>query len=113
MVQTLPKPVRQAQDKPQQIRPWHRYREEKQWKLLQPGWAGTLDDAELQFILTKLQTDPVLAYWWGFRGATKRRPIDAIKAVAMYGNPDVRGDNVKLVRKHGAPAAKQMAFPWG
>jgi hypothetical protein len=106
-----------APPKPQQAsKPWHKYQGKAgnlPWKLLEPGWGGSLDDDELQFILSKLQADPMLAYWWGFRGATKRRSIDAIKAVAMHGNPYVRGDNVKLVRKHGAPAAKQMAFPWG
>jgi hypothetical protein len=113
MVQTVSKPVRQAEDKSQQARPWHCYRKEKQWKLLQPGWAGTLDDDELQFILSKLQVASVLSYWWGFRPQTKRRPLEAIKAVAMWGSPDVRSENVKLVRPHQHPVATQIALPWG
>jgi hypothetical protein len=100
--------------KPQQaVKPWHKYRKEKNWKLLEPGWAGTLDDDELQFILNKLQADPVLSYWWGFRPQTKRRPIEAIKAVAMRGSPGVRSENVRLVRSHQRPVAMQMALPWG
>ena len=105
----------------QQAKPWDRYEKDSsgpgqaqlQWKLLQPGWGGELTEGEIQFILSKLLVDPTLAYWWGFRPGTKRRPVDAIKAVAMQGNPEVRGDNVKLVRKHRTPAAKQMPLPWG
>jgi hypothetical protein len=99
--------------KSQPSRPWHKYRKEKNWNLLEPGWAGTLDDDEIQFILNKLQADSVLSYWWGFRPQTKRRPLEAIKAVAMWGSSDVRSENVRLVRLHQHPVATQMALPWG
>jgi hypothetical protein len=99
--------------KPNKTRPWERHRGEKGWQLLEPGYGGMLTDEELEFILTKLRVDPALAYWWGFRGATKRRPLEAIKAVAMWGSPDVRSENVKLVRPHQHPVASQMVFPWG
>jgi hypothetical protein len=101
---------------PRQPRPWHKHQDKTgkfPWKLLVPGWGGELTDGELQFILSKLLSDPQLAYWWGFRGATKRRPLEAIKAVAMWGSPDVRSENVKLVRPHQHPVATQMALPWG
>jgi hypothetical protein len=82
-------------------RPWDIYRREgQQGRLLEPGWAGSLDDAELLYIVDRLQADPALAFSWGFRPGTKRRPAEAIRAVAMYGNPDVRGNNIKLARGH-------------
>ena len=105
MVTTLPKTVNND-------KPWHRYRHEPNWKVLEPGWGGQLDDRELEFILSKLQTDETLSYWWGFRPKTKRRPVEAIKAVAMSGDPAVRSHSVKLVRPHQHPIAAQMAFPW-
>jgi hypothetical protein len=109
MVTTLPKPSASGGAE----KPWHRYRKEKRWKLLQPGWGGQLDDSELEFILSKLQADPMLSYWWGFRPGVKRRPLEAIKAVAMSGDPVVRSHNVMLVRPHQRPVATQMALPWG
>jgi hypothetical protein len=102
--------------KPQQSRPWQKYRDKTgkiPWKICQPGWGGELTEEEVQFLLSRLLSDPQLAFWWGFRPQTKRRPVEAIKAVAMWGHPDVRGDNVKLVRKNGTPVATQMALPWG
>jgi hypothetical protein len=113
MTTTLPSPPKD--------RPWDKYRKESRaqgqdrllWKLLIPGWADQLYDSELEFIQAKLQADPVLSYWWGFRPGTKRRPIEAIKAVAMWGDPEVRSVNVRLARKHRILAATQMALPWG
>jgi hypothetical protein len=89
----------------QPARPWHRYRKEKQWRLLEPGFAGELTEPELQYILLRLQTDPALAYWWGFRATTKRRPEGAIRSVALWGSPDVRAVNVRLARKPRIPDA--------
>jgi hypothetical protein len=109
MVTTLPKSSASGGAE----KPWHRYRKEKRWKLLQPGWGGQLDESELEFILSKLQADPMLSYWWGFRPRAKRRPLEAIKAVAMSGDPAVRSHNVVLVRAHQRPVASQMALPWG
>jgi hypothetical protein len=108
MITTLSKPSASGGAE----KPWHRYRKEKGWKLLEPGWGGSLDDDEVQFILSRLQADEALSYWWGFRPRTKRRPVEGIKAVAMWGDPDVRARNVKLVRPHQYPVATQIAFPW-
>ena len=122
-VQARPKssPMAKGKEPPVRDRPWEAYRSEGSehgqdrlhHKLLQPGWGGQLSDDELDFILTKLQADPALSYWWGFRPQTKRRPIEAIKTVAMWGSPDIRSENVKLVRPHQGPVATQMALPWG
>jgi hypothetical protein len=105
---------------PVKDKPWDRYRKEGSgpgqdrlhYKLLQPGWGGQLDDSELEFILSKLRNDPMLSYWWGFRPRAKRRPVEAIKAVAMWGSPEVRVHNMKLIRSHQHPVATQMALPW-
>jgi hypothetical protein len=106
-----------APPKPQQaVKPWHKYRGKTgklSSKLLEPGWGGQLADDEVEFILSRLLSDPQLAYWWGFRPQTKRRSLEAIKAVAMWGSPDIRAENVKLVRPHQQPVATQMALPWG
>jgi hypothetical protein len=113
MTTTLPSPPKD--------RPWDKYGKESRgqrqdrlcWKLLEPGWGGELTDDELQFILSRLQSDEALSFWWGFRPRTKRRPLEGIKAVAMWGDPEVRARNVKLVRPHQYPIATQMALPWG
>jgi hypothetical protein len=82
MVTTLPKPKN---------KPWDKYRQsEPQGRLLEPGWAGAVDEEELLFIQSKLQSDDALSFWWGFKPRTKRRPVEAIKAVALLGDPDVR-----------------------
>jgi hypothetical protein len=112
----LTTPARPSSTGSGQAKPWEAYRREPSalrqaqegqgrlyFKLLEPGWGGYLDDAEVDFILSKLRVDPALAYWWGFRGATRRRPVGAIKSVAMWGNPEVRADNVKLVRSRQRP----------
>jgi hypothetical protein len=80
-------------------KPWEVYRREgPRWRLLEPGWAGSLDDVELAYILHKLQSDDALSFWWGFRPQTKRRPIESIRAIAMHGSSEIRGVNVKLAR---------------
>jgi hypothetical protein len=85
--------------KPPAPKPWTIYRPEgPRWRLLEPGWPGQLDEDELAYILHKLQGDDALSFWWGFRPGTKMRPIEAIKAVAQHGDPDVRGINIKLAR---------------
>jgi hypothetical protein len=105
----------------EKLKPWDKYgkgsrsqgQDRLSWKLLQPGWGGELADDEFQFILSRLQSDEALSFWWGFRPRTKRRPIEGIKAVAMWGDPEVRARNVKLVRPHQYPVATQLALPWG
>jgi hypothetical protein len=105
MVQTVPKPVRQAQDKPQQARPWRRYRKEKHWKLLQPGWAGTLDDDELAYILAHLKADEKLQIWWGIPPRWKSLPEEVIKRIAIAGSDEDQGHNRKLARPRREPQA--------
>jgi hypothetical protein len=90
--------------KPPKDKPWAKYRHEVsgqgrlRWKLLEPGWAGSLDPDEVSYIQEKLKADPMLAYWWGYRPGQRSRPVSAIEKVAMYGSPEVRSENVKLTR---------------
>jgi hypothetical protein len=83
----------QANDKP-----WHAYRSEPNWKLLEPGWAGCLDDDELAYIQDRLKTDDALSYWWGFRPGQRTRSAEAIRRIAMRGDSEIRANNVKLAR---------------
>jgi hypothetical protein len=84
-----------------QDNPWMVYRKPdgSRDKLYEPGWAGELDSLELSKLQEALSTDPDLAYWWGWRPGMKRRAVDSIKRVAMYGDPESRAHNVKLVRE--------------
>ena len=98
----------QAQEKP-----WEKYRGEPGWKDLIPGYAGSLNDDQLAYIQDKLYSDPDLARWWGWRPGMKRRAVAAIERVAMYGDPDNRAHNVKLVREFSrrAPEGHESASP--
>ena len=53
--------------------------------LLEPGWAGELDDVELQYIKSELSKSRSLRRRWGFRPSAKRFSEDRIRAVAMDG----------------------------
>jgi hypothetical protein len=94
MVSTTEKPKGQE-------RPWVQYGREAQHRLLEPGYGGSLDDEEVDYILDRLKSDDSLSYWWGWRPKAKRRAVEAIKRVAMNGDPDNRSHNVKLVREAG------------
>jgi hypothetical protein len=96
-VGTLPKPGRIT-------RPWERYRGEPLGRLLEPGFAGSLDDDELVYIQEKLKANPDLAYWWGWRPGQKSRAEAAIRRVAMYGDSDYRAANIKLARSRPKPS---------
>ena len=52
-------------------------------RLLEPGWAGQLDDDELAYIRDALFRDPQLARRWGFRPSQKTRADEAIRRVAV------------------------------
>ena len=91
MVATLPQPKEQE-------RPWRKYQGEPDWKDLIPGYAGSLDDDQLARIQEALRRDDALSYWWGFRPGQKTRSAEAIRRIAMSGNPEVRAENVKLAR---------------
>jgi hypothetical protein len=84
-------------------KPWDVYRKPDGTpdKLYEPGWAGTLDDDEVDRLKDALAKDPDLARWWGWRPAMKRRAVVAIERVAMYGDPENRAHNVRLVREAG------------
>ena len=53
--------------------------------LLEPGWAGELDDVELEYIKSELRKSPLLRRRWGFRPSAKRFSESHIRAVAMNG----------------------------
>jgi hypothetical protein len=89
---------------PKKDKPWTRYQGQPNWKLLEPGWAGSLDPDEISHIQEKLRSDPALAYWWGFKPGQRSRSVSAIERVAMYGSPEVRAENVKLTRVRNLPA---------
>jgi len=54
-------------------------------KLLEPGWAGDLDDVELQYIKSELRKSPAVRRRWGFRPSAKRFSDSRIRDVAMNG----------------------------
>jgi hypothetical protein len=91
LTSTSPKP--KSPDKP-----WLQYRREAQHRLLEPGWAGSLDDEELAYILDRLKAADQLSYWCGFRPKAKRRSIEAIRKVSQSGDPEIRSHNSRLVR---------------
>ncbi len=67
-------------------------------RLLEPAWAGNPDSDEYESVRQNLISDANLAFIWGFKRTRRRRPEEAIRRVAIYGNPDSRTDNLKLVR---------------
>jgi len=67
-------------------------------RLLKPGWAGNLGSDEYEFDRENLNSDPNLAFRWGFKPTSRRRSEEAIRRVAMHGDPDSRTHNLKLVR---------------
>jgi hypothetical protein len=79
-------------------RPWEQYRREARGRLLEPGYAGFLDDDELAYIQEKLKANPDLAFWWGWRPGQKSRAEAAIRRVVMYDDPNRRATNIKLAR---------------
>ena len=70
-------------------------------KLLEPGYWGYLEDEELEFIQNSLQNTPKLSYAWGFQPVQKSRSPDAIRRVAMWGDPQDREFNTKVIRGNG------------
>ena len=73
-------------------------------KLLEPGWGGHLTDEEVAYIQFHLLRDDKLAFKWGFRPAQKSRPEEAIRRVAVNGDPDIRKVNIALARPRKRPA---------
>ena len=56
-----------------------------QENLIEPGWAGELDDDELAYIKSQLRKSPSLRRRWGFRPTAKRLSESHIRDVAMNG----------------------------
>jgi hypothetical protein len=87
-------------------KPWIKYQHKTvnfPWKVLIPGWAGFLDDDELTYAQCKLKDDDSLSFAWGFRPGQKTRSESAIRRIAMHGDPDCRGTNIKLARSRPEP----------
>ena len=60
-------------------------------KLLEPGWAGELDDVELAYIKPRLRESPSLKRKWGFRPSAKRLSESHIRTVARDGLSAIKG----------------------
>ena len=67
-------------------------------KLLEPGYWGSLEDEELEIIQRALENNPKLSFAWGFQPVQKSRAPDAIRRVAMWGDPNDREINTKVIR---------------
>ena len=78
-------------------------------RLLEPGWAGELTDKELAYIQQELFADDKLSYLWGFARSLKTRPLEAIRRVAMDGDPERRSVNLPLARPRRAKAGAEVA----
>jgi hypothetical protein len=79
-------------------RPWEKCRGDAKGGLLEPGYAGFLDDEELAYIQEKLRDDTSLRLWWGMRPSWKRIPEEVVRRVAMDGDPDNQAYNRTLAR---------------
>ena len=77
-------------------------------RLLEPGWAGELAEDELANIQGELLADKKLSYLWGFAPAQKTRPLEAIRRVAMDGDPERRSVNIPLARPRRAKAGVEV-----
>lgn len=78
--------------------PWHKYQHEPPGRLLEPGYAGSLDYAELAYVVARLKEDASLRLWWGMRPSWKRISEEVVKRVAMEGDPENQGYNRRLAR---------------
>ena len=81
------------------VRPWEQYQGTGDYLLLEPGWAGIVDDGELLFIQRTLQEDPALSFAWGFRPGQKMGSSVGIRRVAEHGDADNRALNRSLARQ--------------
>ena len=72
-------------------------------RLLEPGWAGDPTDAELGFIQQQLMGNRHLSHLWGFPPRWKRRPLEAVRRVAILGDPHDRALNRRLARGKDTP----------
>ncbi len=77
-------------------------------KLVEPGWAGELTEEELAYTQPQLFEKPELAKLWGFRPGMKTRSEQAIRRVALHGDPENRSLNRQLARQ---PSKIMPALP--
>ena len=75
-----------------------RLHDDRDRRSLEPGWGGALSDLELAYIQRSLQEYERLAYLWGLAPSQQTRPADAIRRLAMLGDPERRAANMKLAR---------------
>lgn len=68
-------------------------------RILEPGWAGEPETAELEFLIERLAKDRRLAVRWGFDPVTTKHPKWAILQVAMWGDPKQQALNTALTRQ--------------
>ena len=78
-------------------------------RLLKPGWAGQIDEDELAFIRYALFQDSKPARLWGFRPSQKSRADEAIRRVALHGDPERTAHNRGLARPWIGSALGQAA----
>ena len=78
-------------------------------RLLEPGWPGELADDELAYTQGELLACKKLSYLWGFAPSQKTRPLEAIRRVAMDGDPERRSINILLARPRRAKAGIEVA----
>jgi hypothetical protein len=60
-------------------------------KLLEPEWAGELDDTALAYIKSCLRESPSLKRKWGFRPSARRFSESRIRTVARDGLWAIKG----------------------
>jgi hypothetical protein len=53
--------------------------------LLEPGWAGDLDNVEFEYIKSELMKSRLLKRRWGFRPSARRLSESRIRTAAMCG----------------------------
>ena len=70
----------------------------RDYRLLEPGWAGELEDDQVAYIRDALHDDPDLAYLWGFKRSAKRFSTDIIRKVALRGDANLRTVNMNIVK---------------
>ena len=58
----------------------------------------SLDFDGLEIIQRALENNPKLSFAWGFQPVQKSRAPDAIRRVAMWGDPKDREINTKVIR---------------
>ncbi len=71
-------------------------------KLLLPGWAGVLNEEELDYVRDALVRDRKLAQRWGFKPSMKIHDAGILR-VAMDGSDENWKINAGLVRPKTSP----------